>query len=281
MGIKQGSSKTAILFIVSAFVLLVALCGYCFWPNTEESSNVACDTDTTPKVADKVPGHHEVSGKVRSDDGGADAEYVMVGGVRRKASDVRVSESKLPQDDESTKETVEKLLDYGKTPWVSLDANPNVKSVVEAIREKKHPERLTPMIAPKLFDPEAYTKNPQAYLDVVEPGRAFAPAQPGKDVPQLQPVSDYFQKVTQGQSVKLSVLCVPKMPVTFTSLDLGQFSNQLTSVTVAANAEGIAETEFSATSGTINDVRIIAASPSTSGQARFIVNIERSSNANQ
>jgi hypothetical protein len=202
----------------------------------------------------------------------ADSDYVMVGGVRRRASDVRRAK---PEPDEIAEEEDEasKTLGYGKTPKVPLGANPNVKSAVEAIKSKKFPERLTPMIAPKPFDPKAYAENPQAYLDVVEPGRAFAPAAPGKGIPRLRRISPYFQKVAQGGSVKLRASAKPGAPVTFTSLDLGQFSNQLTSITVAANDQGVAEAEFTATPGTIEDVRIIAAGPATSGQMRFIVNV--------
>jgi hypothetical protein len=203
----------------------------------------------------------------------ASAEYVMVGGVRRRASDLRRPEPSKKDSLEGESSSEGGIRGYGKTSPIPLNANPNVKSVVEAIRDKKHPERLTPMVAPALFDAKAFAANPRAYLDVVEPGRAFAPAQPGKNVPRMKPLSPHFQRVEQGGSVKLQVTGKPKMPVTFTSLDLGQFSNQLTSITVVVNDQGIAEAEFFATPGTIDDVRVVAASPATSGQASFIVNV--------
>lgn len=283
MGMKQGSSKTGILFIVSVIVLAVAFGSYSFWPSSsDEADQTAGNNGTRVTDTDNESAHRDrdTGSKARSGDEGVDAEYVMVGGVRRKASDVRKppkASDTIPVDKEHPDPTIQ---GYGKTPAVKPDANPNVKSVVEAIKGNKFPERLTPMVLPKPFDPEAFDKDPQAYLDVVEPGRAFAPAQPGKGVSKIKALSPYFQKVEQGGSVKLKTTGKPGMPVTFTSLDLGQFSNQLTSVTVLVNEKGIAEAEFFATPGTIADARIIAASPVTSGQSRFIVNIHLPNQAN-
>jgi hypothetical protein len=65
------------------------------------------------------------------------------------------------------------------------------------------------------------------------------------------------------------------MPCTFSSFDLGHFQNQLTSVSVAANDQGVAEVDFFGAPGTINEVKILASSPVTSGQIRFIVNVKK------
>jgi len=167
------------------------------------------------------------------------------------------------------------MFDYGKTEPVKGNTNPQVRSVAEALRDKNHPERLSPLIPPKPFDPEAYKQNPKAYLDVVEPGRIFQAAQPGKDVPHIRPMSPQLQEVAQGKSVKLKVQAAPNYPVTFISFDLGRFSNQLTSMTVEANEVGVAEVEFLGAPGTINEVNILASSPMTSGQIKYIVNVTR------
>ncbi|MDA3963817.1 MAG: hypothetical protein PF961_23760 [Planctomycetota bacterium] len=164
---------------------------------------------------------------------------------------------------------------YGTTPGVPGDANPNVASVVEALANPAaHPERLSPMHAPAPFNAEAYLSNPQAYLDVVEPGRVFQAAQPG-EAPRLRPAVAERQRVVQGEQVALSVKGVPSgMPVTFTSFDLGVFAeNRLTSVTVPADDRGLATVHLEGTPGTIADVGILAASPATSGHIRFIVEV--------
>ncbi len=160
---------------------------------------------------------------------------------------------------------------YGSTPPVTED-NPQVRSTLAALKDGKHPERLNPLIAPKPFDEAAYRANPQAYLDVAEPGRVFQtkPAAPG--VARIEPVSPYWQDVKQGASVELAVKALPGAPVTFTSFDCGKFGNGLTTETVAADAAGIARVKFHGVPGTVLETNILAASPLTSGQARFKTN---------
>ena len=51
---------------------------------------------------------------------------------------------------------VDPRFDYGKTVPVKGDTSPQVRSVAEALRDKNHPERLSPLLPPKPFDPEAY-----------------------------------------------------------------------------------------------------------------------------
>ena len=64
------------------------------------------------------------------------------------------------------------------------------------------------------------------------------------------------------------------LPVTFYTPDGGEFDNRLKTVTVAANDEGVAETIYSAVTGTAGIVDILAASPAHSGQVRFAVKVE-------
>jgi hypothetical protein len=64
-------------------------------------------------------------------------------------------------------------------------------------------------------------------------------------------------------------------PVNFTSFDGGRFSNGLTAATVLADDAGFASTRFDATSGTINEVQILASCPVASGQARFTIIVSK------
>jgi hypothetical protein len=74
--------------------------------------------------------------------------------------------------------------------------------------------------------------------------------------------------------VKLSVKAAPLSPVSFTSFDLGAFQeSKLNSVTVQADKQGIAAVTFVATPGTLNDANILAGSPLSSGQVKFVVDI--------
>lgn len=127
------------------------------------------------------------------------------------------------------------------------------------------------MIAPKPFDPAAFSANPQAYLDIVEPGRVFQTAAPGVDVPVLRSKGTASYEIPVGGSCTLTVITAPHAPVSFVTLDLGTFSNSLTAITVQANAEGEASTVYTASGGAIADVHLMAGSPMASGQVKFHV----------
>lgn len=196
-------------------------------------------------------------------------QMIDVGGVKRPITDIR---SARPRTDAKGDKSMD--IDIGTTPKVPVDANPQVRSVVEALKTGKYPERVSSLITPKPFDQATYLANPTAYLNVVEPGRIWQVAQPGKGVPRLTYLVERIQTIEQGQSVTLKVQALKDAPVTFTSFDLGAFQNQLTSVTVKADAKGVAQAVFTGTRGTINNVNILAGSPMTSGQLRFVVNVE-------
>jgi hypothetical protein len=161
----------------------------------------------------------------------------------------------------------------GSTPAVRGDLNANLRSVAAAAKAGTNPERLTPLIAPEPFDAQRFAADPQAYLDLVEPGRAFQSAAPGVDVPTLELVGEAIPTMVQGGSTELRVRGAPAAPVTFTSFSCGAFANHLTSITVRADASGAASTTFTAPPGTLNDVSILAGSPLASGQVNFCVTV--------
>jgi hypothetical protein len=165
------------------------------------------------------------------------------------------------------------MIDPGEIQPVRADANPHTESVAEAVRLNK-PERLSPMLAPEPFDRDAFAADPQTYLDTIEPGRVYQTAQPGADVPRVRVVGFSFFKIRQGESVELKVEAAPLAPVTFTSFDAGAFENELPSVTVRADEDGIATVDFYGTSGTFGDIDILAGCPLASGQARFKVEVD-------
>ena len=195
--------------------------------------------------------------------------YVRIGGVDRPETDVKPEfDSELPD-----KSTQGQEMGYGLSPPFDPDANPQTRSVADALTQKKFPERLSPAISPKAFDRKAFKANPNAWVNTIEPGRVFQPAQPGRATPRILTFSRRYQRITQGETVALRVRVTPGAPVTFTSFDLGAFENQLTSINVLANLRGVATARFTGTAGTINDVRILAASPIASGQVNFRVNV--------
>jgi len=167
---------------------------------------------------------------------------------------------------------------YGKTPEIRNLNSPQVRSVIEALKTNKFPERLSVAITPAPFDSQKFESNKsykKKYLNTVEPGRVRQMAQPNKKVPRLKRVSPYYQEVFWGKKVELKVKAKAGMPVTFSSLDLGQFSNTLTSETVVADSEGFATVHFHGVQGTIADTNILCSCPVTSGQLKFIVNTKK------
>jgi len=179
----------------------------------------------------------------------------------------------LAQMNEGTR-SISKLPNIGQTPLIPQDANDYVISVAEALKHpEKFPERLSPAIAPPPFDKQAFKDDPEKYLKTVEPGRVFQPAQPGVGIQSIQRRSPKLVRILQNETAFLRVWASPGAPVTYTSFDLGQFENLLTSITVLAGDDGIATAEFTGSPGTVNDVNILVASPVNSGQIRFIVNI--------
>lgn len=165
---------------------------------------------------------------------------------------------------------------YGRSQPVKVATNVQVASVAEALKNKNHPERVSVLFAPTIFDRAAFEANPDGYLNVIEPGRCMASAQPGPDVPVLKAVSDQRVSLSQGESVKLTVKGAPLAPVSLTSLDLATFAdNKLNAITVRADKEGVATVTLVATPGALNDVHVLAASPMASSQVRFTVEIQQ------
>ncbi len=151
----------------------------------------------------------------------------------------------------------------------------NARSLVEAARTGRFPERLNPLVAPSPFDRAAFERDPLPYFDVVEPGRVWQTAESGPNVKTLEAEGPAHLETEPQGSVKLSVIGEPNAPVTFTSFDRGAFENDLSSITVLSNSAGEARVRFTATLGTIEDVNILSASPLSAGQVAFLVTVKR------
>jgi hypothetical protein len=64
------------------------------------------------------------------------------------------------------------------------------------------------------------------------------------------------------------------MPVSFSSEGLGQFASGSSTITVAADAAGLATAAFTASAGTVGHCHIIAGSPVRAGTISFLVSIQ-------
>jgi hypothetical protein len=255
-GVSNRQFVIGCVLLIAAFVVVAYGVNQLGWfqggpvvlKDADEKQAKSDDKSVDPSVEEHPPG------------------WVNVGGVWRNPTDVS-GKRQSQQPAEGVK------FDPGRAEPVKPDANDQVKSMVEAITSGKFPERLSPAAAPKPFDAVAYEKDPQAYLSIVEPGRVFQPAQPGPGVKHIARLGDELREILQGETVTLQVVVTPDAPVYFTSFDLGAFENQLPTISVKADDKGLAEAQFTGTRGTFNDVRILAASPVTSGRATFVVNV--------
>lgn len=247
--------KRRVIIAVSGMVVLLLLVAVVFFrPRDEKPTEVASPGPQNAK-------QHDPAGA----DAGfvlPDSDFIKPDGTA-KAAEVAIDYGKKKPSD----------FNYGRLPAIKGDANPQVKKLVESFRDKKHPERFSTLIQPPPFDAKAYQADPESYLEVVEPGRVFQTAQPGRDVPRLMAAGFEYQKVNQGEPLKLSVQAPPGAPVTFTSFDTGQFSNLLSSITIKAGKDGLAEAEFVATPGTVGNINVLAGSPLASGQVKFLVDV--------
>ena len=195
------------------------------------------------------------------------AGWTVEGGVPRPISDTRRLRDARPKQ-------TPKGYHPGGSPAVKKDANANAKSIYAARQNKKLQYRFTSMQPAPKFDRKEYQSNPQKYLDEVVPGRMNQSLPPSRDVVPIKRVGKYiYDNVLQGESVKLRVQVEKNMPVTFQSNRLGQFENQLSTMTVAANDDGIAEVDFKLSGGTRDSIDVRATSPVHSHDARWLINV--------
>jgi len=150
---------------------------------------------------------------------------------------------------------------------------PTAHALAEAHRTGTNAEATSPLLAATPFDAEAFAKNPTPYLQQSIPGRVFQTAQPGPGVPVLGARGPATHEIPHGGSCDLTVRAPAGAVVTFTTFDLGLFDNGLASITVQANADGVATARFTATGGVAGDVHLLAGSPQASGQVKFLVGV--------
>ena len=251
--------------VAAVLVILVALAGinrgwFDFLQPAPDRLAGRSDDDT---ARDQKPGD------ASSDKASVDKEgFVEIGGVLRPKSDLEAPENSSRPDAPTS------LPKVGSTPLVDPDSSPQARSVAEAFKDPELHYRLSAMIAAPKFDREAYEKDPDSYLNEVAPGRIRDRLPAAADTPTIRRTSGFRTKVLQGESVVLRAETEPGMPVTFYSGRLGSFEGGLSTVTVRADEQGIAQAHFTATTGTYGEIDIVAASPVRSGLARFLVEVQ-------
>lgn len=174
----------------------------------------------------------------------------------------------------STGAVVAEAGQVGATSVIAAELNANQRSVVEAVRTGAYPERLTLAVDPAPFDPAAYARDVQGYLAVTEPARVYQTAPAGPDAVPLIAATDHTIRLPAGGSTPLTVIGKPFAPVSYAVLDGGRLGNGLASITVQADAAGIATTMYTATPGTVDEVQILVGSPMTVGTLTLTVAVD-------
>ena len=160
----------------------------------------------------------------------------------------------------------------GRTPSVSVATNAQTRKLFEHHANPEQGSLFSALIPAEPFDLASYQSDPQAYLSQAIPSRIWDTLPPG-EAPRIGRAGRYLFDVLQGESVVLRAKTDPDMPVTFYSAALGQFDNQLATITVQADHEGFAEVNYRATAGQMGDIDIFAGSPVRSGRTRFLVRV--------
>ena len=129
---------------------------------------------------------------------------------------------------------------------------------------------------PRPWDKDSYIRDPSAYLERIEPSRIHqtAPDDPAY-ARLLTPAGSTAERhhLEGLGSIPLTVVTEPGFPCTMASMDRGSFENGLTTITVQAGVDGRATAHFTATAGTVAQVRILAASPMARGTVSFLISI--------
>ena len=207
----------------------------------------------------------------------------QVGEVDRPLRDIDF-ESRVPKDDgvKSVAEMLPPGPQPGQAPRLTGNENPQVAGMVAEMRGQREGEQessdrrvVTSWEEPEAFDRVAYEAGPEKYLNKIRPARVFDPAQPGEDVTPLEPISNGFHSILQGEQVVLQVKAEAGVPVAFYTPQTGWFAeNQLSSVTVKADEDGVATATFQTGGGSMGIVDVLAASPVHSRQLQFRVKVD-------
>ena len=241
--------------------------------------------DEAPQVAENVDSKQATEGSAAAD--GRDPRWLKaldvkennlktVGDVVRPARDVDFgggdSTSPSPGAED---EYVSPFTFPGKSPSLKGDENAQVAGLLKELQDPEGPQAAkSTFFEPEPFDLAIHEADPQAYLDLIRPARSFYPAQPGPDAIPLRAESNKFSHIVQGESAILRVKASPKAPVAFYHSGVGRFENNLKSITVAADKDGIAEVRYVAGLGVTDLNTVLAASPLHSQQLKFTIKVD-------
>jgi hypothetical protein len=256
---RRGLSKPAIFVLLAATSLVLVTAGYAYLKSR--------DREQVAEAA-SVP-----QNEVRPNDASSEQSPLpSIGGIRRPATDVQIR----PLEQSGKPKQVLKI--EGPNPSLKGLENPDVEQVAKSLSKKGDSSLLSTQTIPRDFDASRFAAEGEIYsleyAKTIATGRVFSSAQPDSDTIPIRSQGSRLFRLQQGESSKLIVQTLPFAPVTFTSFRLGQFENKLSTITVVADKDGVAQAVFTATTGSILEIPVLAASPVNSGQVRFVVSVK-------
>lgn len=255
-------------------ILTVGLFIFLIWPNKEIPEQKTETPDKTKVIREEVKLHKPDRGQKL-----ATTPPAVKPRPSEKEDEKLTAKVPVSIDPEYIKKMESLVKDgYGKMPEISMteNMNPQKKSVIEAIKTGQYPERLSIMAKREPFDYETYKRDPESYLNVVIPSRVYETAQPGEGVKRLTRIGPGYLETIQNEPVTLTIEgAEPGAPVSATAFDGGHFQNDLSAITVRADNSGMATLTFTPTDGVIENCRISAASPLSSGLVQFTVYVNK------
>jgi hypothetical protein len=159
-------------------VVLLVFAGICFLISGRSAgplqSSVASKFESSQKSQSSTgPSEIQASAGAENTAAGNKRDGAMPNGMGPIAGSTATHPQKI--DDKNPPEAQH----FGSVAPVPGNATPQAASVMQALKSKTLPERLSAMFEPKAFNKAEFDANPKAYLDVTEPGRVFQTAQPG------------------------------------------------------------------------------------------------------
>ena len=163
------------------------------------------------------------------------------------------------------------------TPAAEATNLPTRVVTVEEIARVKHASAVAHPHDHPNFHRAAYLADPASYLSKVAGSRVYEVANPAADVASLTPAGPTgFSAPTNGE-VTLAAKTEPGCPTTFVTFGLGEFpASGLQSVTVAADDQGVASTQFRIISGTVGNCLVLAGSPVCANTIQFMISVPES-----
>lgn len=163
----------------------------------------------------------------------------------------------------------------------AAEPTPQQRSVIEALAAGTHPERTAIGFAPAPFDHAAYQRDPAAYCAVSEPGRVYQTAEAtGPESVHLRIETAMSPAVAAGGRLVIEARALPNAPVTFHTEGAHFVESGLGTVSVPADAAGVARATFVAT-GAAGITPVLVGCPLTVGTRTLHVDIRKPSAARQ